>query len=428
MLPNRPPVHPADAAGHMFAIVAQPLRSILLALSALAATACAPADETVPAAASAAAPAAAEPAYDPDAVATNIVTAVANVREGEAVLISGNPRDLQLLEDLAVQVRRQGALPLVRVETDRMARRMFVDVPERYDTLTPLGLKLADDFDVLIEVEADEDPSLLADVPAARLAARARAGLPIQAALYANGVRSVYVGNGIYPTAARAEALGMAPADLARMFWSGVNADPAVLGADGRRIGALLEGAGEVHVTAANGTDLTLRITGRPVFISDGAITPEDEAQGGPATVAWLPAGELFLAPVPGTAGGTVVLDPFEYQGTKVEGLTLTFENGRMTSMGATSGLERIQADYDAAPAGRDHFGAFDIGLNPNVLIPPGSRFRSWVAAGMVSVGIGDDSWAGGSNEIPYGLYGHVAAATVTVDGNSIVENGRLMR
>jgi leucyl aminopeptidase (aminopeptidase T) len=63
-------------------------------------------------------------------VAANIVTASLRVREGEAVLITGSPRDGQLLEDLAVQVRRQGAHPLVRMVTDRMRRGMVVDVPD----------------------------------------------------------------------------------------------------------------------------------------------------------------------------------------------------------------------------------------------------------------------------------------------------------
>lgn len=129
----------------------------------------------------------------------------------------------------------------------------------------------------------------------------------------------------------------------------------------------------------------------------------------------------------PGSASGTVVLDDFEYQGTPIEGLTLTFANGRMTAMNASAGVAAIQPEYDAAPAGKDLFGAFDIGLNPGVQATPENRLRTWVAAGIVTVGIGDDSWAGGSNRVLYGLYGHIVGATVTVDGTPIVENGRLV-
>jgi leucyl aminopeptidase (aminopeptidase T) len=137
------------------------------------------------------------------------------------------------------------------------------------------------------------------------------------------------------------------------------------------------------------------------------------------------PGGEVFFVPAPGSATGTVVLDAFDYEGVPVEGLKLTFEKGRMTSMDAASGLETVRKDFDAAADGKDRFGPLDIGLNPNVSVVPENPFRSWVAAGMVSVGIGNDSWAGGTNNVAYGLYGHIAAATVTVDGTTVVANGR---
>jgi hypothetical protein len=62
------------------------------------------------------------------------------------------------------------------------------------------------------------------------------------------------------------------------------------------------------------------------------------------------------------------------------------------------------------------------------VIVVPENRFRSWVAAGMVSLGAGNDTWAGGTNDIPFGLYGHIAGATVTVDGSPVVDRGRLGR
>lgn len=403
----------------------------LLVLLTMGAFACAPADQTAEAdTAAESMPEAAgadAPLFDSDAVATSLVTASANVREGDVVLISGNPRDQQLLEDLAVQVRRQGGFPMVELATDRMTRRMVVDVPEQYDTQAPtLGLKLAEVFDVIIVLESAEDPTLLADVSPERLAARAQAGAPVQEAMMRRNVRVLNLGNGMYPSAAAADAFGMPQPDLARLFWNAVNTDPALLDAAGQRVKQVLESGTELRITATNGTDVTVQVGNRPVLISDGAISPAEEERGGAATTVWLPAGEVFLTPVPGTASGTVVFDAFEFQGTPVEGLTLTFENGRLTSMNATAGLAPVQAAYDAASAGKDEFAVIDIGLNPNVTVTADSRFRSWVAAGIVSVGIGDNVWAGGSNSTPYGLFGHIAGATVTVDGNAVVENGRL--
>ncbi len=47
---------------------------------------------------------------DLDALAAKLVTQSARVGEGELVVISGDPKDAEVLEDLAVQVRKQGRI------------------------------------------------------------------------------------------------------------------------------------------------------------------------------------------------------------------------------------------------------------------------------------------------------------------------------
>jgi leucyl aminopeptidase (aminopeptidase T) len=366
--------------------------------------------------------------YDSDAVATNVVTSAASVREGDLVLISGAARDQRLLEDLAVQVRRQGAFPFVELNSDRMARRLVVDVPEQYDTQAPeLGMKLVEMFDVMISVDSNDDPALMSDVPPARLAARAQAAAPLNERAMERGIRSVNLGNDIYPSDANAEQFGMDRQALGRMFWDAVAVPPTDLAARGERVKQVLSSANELHITAPNGTDITVGIANRPVLISDGAISAEDQAQGGAANQVWLPAGEVYLAPVPGTANGTVVVDAFRFQGTPVEGLRLTFQNGKLTEMTAESGLEGVKAAYDAAGAGKDQLGVIDIGLNPALQVQPDDRLRSWVSSGIVSISIGSNLWAGGSNNASYGFAGHIAGATVMADGTAIVENGQLV-
>jgi len=103
----------------------------LMVLLALAVAACTPADQTAdadPAGESIAGPVGGRaPPFNSDGLATSLV-ACAIVREGDAVMVSGNPCDLQLLEDIAVHVRRQGAFPSVQLVMERMTRRMVVDV------------------------------------------------------------------------------------------------------------------------------------------------------------------------------------------------------------------------------------------------------------------------------------------------------------
>mgnify|MGYP000099779857 CR=1 FL=1 len=79
-----------------------------------------------------------------------------------------------------------------------------------------------------------------------------------------------------------------------------------------------------------------------------------------------------------------------------------------------------------AAPASRDDFAFVDIGFNPNIRVPAGSKLTSWVPAGTVSLGFGGNIWAGGTNTISWGSSVSMNGCTLTVDGKVIVENGVL--
>jgi len=44
----------------------------------------------------------------------------------------------------------------------------------------------------------------------------------------------------------------------------------------------------------------------------------------------------------------------------------------------------------------------------------------------MVTVGTGNNAWAGGDNKVPYGMTNYLPGSTVTLDGKTVVENGVL--
>jgi aminopeptidase len=362
-----------------------------------------------------------------EAIAQNLVTQSAGVREGDLVLITGGVRDLELLEDIAVNVRKAGAFPLIAIGSDRLALRMYEDVPAKYDAQTPeFARKLTEVIDVFINVDVNEDPKILGKIPAERLAAQAAAFAPINELALERGVRNVNLGNGMYPTAANAQLFGLPAQELARMFWGGVNADYARMQASGEAVRKVLEGGKELHITNPNGTDLKVRIQERPVLMSDGVISAEEAKRGGAAAQVWLPAGEVFLAPVPGTAEGKLVVARDFFQGREIRNLELTFKGGKVTSMRADAGLEPFKALYDATGAGKEDFAYVDFGLNPDVRVAPGSRFASFVPAGMVTVGIGGNTWAGGDNKVQFGTAYFLPGSTVKVDGKVIVEKGAL--
>lgn len=360
-------------------------------------------------------------------VAARVVGRSAGVTEGDLVLLTGDVRDLPLLEEMAVQVRRRGADALVSVGTERLGRRMYDEVPAKYDRQAPeFFQKLAGVIDVSISTESAEGRTLKG-VPPDRMAARGQAFQPVLALMQKRGVRSVALGNGLYPTAERAEQFGMSRAALAALMYGGIDADYEGLQAAGEAMRKRLAGGRELRITSPAGTNFTVGIGGRPILVSDGVISAEDRKQGGAATSVWLPAGEVYLTPVPGTAQGVIVADHIFFEGGRIDGLRLQIKDGKMTSMTAKSDLARLRALHDAAGRGKDDIGVVDFGINPAIRLPEGAPVNVWSRAGALTVGVGNNVWAGGDNGVSFGIAPEVPKATVTVDGRELVKDGRLV-
>lgn len=370
----------------------------------------------------------AAPATDLEALSNRLITDVAGVKEGDIVFINGGSRDLELLENLATDARKTGAFPLLTLSSDRMAKMYFQEVPEKYDSQAPeLDLKLATIPTVSFAVDSNEAEGVLADVAPTRLAATGKAAEPVGDLYLKRNVRQVGVGNGLYPTAWRAKRFGMTQEELAKNFWSAVNTDYSALQATGERVRTALSAGKELHITNPNGTDLKVRIEGRPFFVSDGIISGEDVKKGGPAVSVYLPAGEVYCAPVAGTAEGKVVVSRDFYAGQEITDLTMTFVAGKLTSMtGSGPGFPKLKAQYDATGAGKELFAFVDFGINPNFRTPAASRLGNWIQSGTVTVGIGNNTWAGGDNKISYGVNAYLPGSSVTLDGKPAVENGVL--
>jgi leucyl aminopeptidase (aminopeptidase T) len=362
-----------------------------------------------------------------ESLAQKLVNQCGAIQEGEIVLISGSIRDNELLENIAVNVRKLGAFPLIAISSDRLTRRMVTEVPVKYDTQVPeLDLKLFGFVNTIISLETNEDPGLLSDIEPERFVTYAKTNEPVNELIRKRSVKGIALGNGMYPTEAKARQYGLTMNELTEMFWNGVNVDYSQLEATGKSVKSILTAGKEMHITSPNGTDLKVSIENRPVIISDGILSPEDLKKGYASSQAFLPAGEAYLSPVPGTAEGKIVVDNVFYQDKEITGLTLVFSKGKLVSMTAKSGIEPMKAYYDAAEAGKDEFSVIDFGINPNIKVKPGSKFINWVPAGMVTVAIGNNTWAGGENSSPFGFQFFLPGCTVNVDGTALVDKGNL--
>jgi leucyl aminopeptidase (aminopeptidase T) len=310
-----------------------------------------------------------------------------------------------------------------------MIRRSYDDVPEKYDTVRDTWAEVVNSTaDVVITVDFSETPELTAHVPIARIAARDKANDGIADIGVRRGVRLAEVGNGLYPTHSRAAQLRISRDELAKFFWSSLATDFTVIEQNASRVRKVLLTTRELHVTTPDGTDLRFRLNPKPnVLVSDGTIPTVEEAGKGVFRAAYLPAGEVFTLIAAGSADGKLVADQFPYQGKMIPNLTVNVSAGRITSFTADADIERLKATYDAATPGRDQLTIIDFGINPGIENTAATSIRSWVPVGTVTLGFGNDIWAGGMNRSTFNLSPFLTNATVTADGREIVKDGKLI-
>jgi leucyl aminopeptidase (aminopeptidase T) len=362
-----------------------------------------------------------------DALAKKLVNQCAKVQENDIVWVNGGVRDMELLENIVIEVRKLGAFPLLTISSDRMTRKYYDEVSSEYDSQLPqLDRKLAEMINASIFISYNENAELLADVSPERRAAVNKAYIPVNKIYLQRNPRLVSLGNGLYPTKDLSKRFGIPIEQLSRLFWDGIGVDYQQLEKTGMLYQTELAQGKILEIIHPNGTDFRVNIEGRPVMTSTGMISKADVEQSERACQVWLPAGEVYLTPVAGTAEGKIIVDRQFYQGKEIKNLELIFKAGKLISMDSDSDISDIKARYEAAGEGKDEFAFIDIGLNPNVKIIPKSRMVAWMASGMVTVGIGSNLWAGGENETNYFLSNFIPGSTLKVDGKILVKEGRL--
>ena len=161
-----------------------------------------------------------------------------------------------------------------------------------------------------------------------------------------------------------------------------------------RRLVAQLEGANEVRIQGRAGTDLRLRVEGRP-WLSD--TFPLEAGHG-----ANFPSGEIYIAPHRDGADGVLVADltiPYTVEGLVDAPVTLQFEQGRVTSIEGGRAARMLRELVADSGEGADVIAELGVGLHPG-LKPRGHTMLDEKAAHTAHVAIGRNTGSyGGDNE-----------------------------
>ena len=181
---------------------------------------------------------------------------------------------------------------------------------------------------------------------------------------------------------------------------------------------------GEVKITSPNGTNLTLRLVGRDAYSEDCIVDDDDLDHG--RNLANIPGGNILVCPDEMFAEGRVVFDrPTPYMGKWVGGIRLDFKDGTLTNYKVTQNAVHFKASYDKASGEKNRIATIGVGLNPKARI---GFMQDGITAGAVTVGIGGNDDIGGANKTDFYFPGILTKATLTVNGNTIVKNGKLTK
>jgi aminopeptidase len=353
------------------------------------------------------------------AVARKIVRECAGVVAGEDVYIEGRLDSAAYLELLAFECELVGARPLVVMQSDEFNLRRLTDLPEeQIATRAEPWIAAVKAADVVFTVRMEHgDPALFAGVPAAKQGA-ARKGRKLLADHIYDGTRR-WIGTD-FPTPAQARAHGVPWERFAGTFWRALDVDYRLLRERADRVCAVLEKAETVRVRSPKGTDVTMRIAGRPLDKDIGVVTAD-------AGLSNLPAGEVCLAPHEDGADGRVVFDLAFWDGRRIEDLEVEFERGRARAVRAAQGLEVFTGTLATASGAADVIGELGIGLNPAVTEATGYMLTDEKILGTIHIAVGENRMLGGVNESSLHWDLLVMRASLEADGVAILDDGRLV-
>jgi leucyl aminopeptidase (aminopeptidase T) len=187
----------------------------------------------------------------------------------------------------------------------------------------------------------------------------------------------------------------------------------------GWAVAAALNGGSEVRITCRHGSDLHLGIENRLAIVDAGELSNR-------SAFGNLPCGEGFIAPLEGTAEGTLVVDGSIAEVGLLETPTsLTVEGGHLTAATGPDGAALMEL---LTAHGNDGTNVAELGIGTNEeAILTGNILEDEKILGTAHVAFGASAAIGGTVQVPVHLDCLVLEPTIEIDGETVVTGGDLL-
>jgi aminopeptidase len=347
----------------------------------------------------------------------------ARIQPGDRVAIEATTAAQPLVRALCATILERGGHPYLLLELPDQDELLFAHAKdEQLDVIPPFRKLAYEQFESRIRVHSVTNPRALSGIDPVRQRRRAKALSPILEAQMRRGAEGAFKWvTTLFPTEGLAMEAESSLKNFEDFVYRAVHADDAdpvaywnKVQKSQARIIERLEGRNQVVLRGPN-VDLSLSIKGRKFMNGCGQNN--------------MPDGEIFTGPVEDSINGWVRFSfPAIHGGTMVEGVELTFTNGKVTTATATKNQNYLLEMLESDPGAR-FVGEFAIGTNfeidrfsRNILFDEkiGGSFHMALGASYPETG--------GKNKsmIHWDMIcGMKEDAEIQVDGDVIYKNGK---
>lgn len=197
-----------------------------------------------------------------------------------------------------------------------------------------------------------------------------------------------------------------------------MSADLIQLRKRGTAIGRAMGAGAEARITCARGSDLRLGLEDRTATVDAGALSMK-------GAFGNIPCGEAFIAPMEGTAEGTLVVDgSIAGIGKVSEPIELTVSEGHLVDARGEQGEALMGVLGEHGKAGTN-VAELGIGTNEAALLT-GNILEDEKILGSAHVAFGASAAIGGAVQVPVHVDCVLRRPTVEIDGGPVVEAGDL--
>jgi aminopeptidase len=352
-------------------------------------------------------------------LASLIVSKCLRINGNDNVTIFLYPRHIPLAEEIAHECFKKGADVLLNLYTDNYYLSYMSELSAESLRQPSVFCKALSEYSTAqVWMEGVEDPRIFKKIPAEKHDAAGEGESKAHAPYYRK-VRSIGLGLA-QVTPLRAKTYGFDYVEWKRMMEAASTVDYEQLASTGRSLKEALSNASTIHITAPNGTDLTLHVSGRPWRVTDGVIDENDMNEGN--AMDQIPAGSIYTTPT--SADGTIIFNVrTPYSGIAVGKVEWKFKEGKVVEFAGDSSAKKVYDLLEKSSGDKDKIGYFGLGFNPRV--KTGYTVNE-IASGAVSIGIGGNELLGGMNKSGFYFQHTLTGATVTSDGRTLLKDGQL--